>query len=84
MQKRIAALESAADSTVRVGVAFMNYRHDADGSVISANVNDKMLVTRLPGESMDDFDTRALQAAQVKGEPLLKVSWRKPKGIWFE
>jgi hypothetical protein len=27
---------------------------------------------------MDDFDARALTAAQVTGSPVIKVCWQKP------
>ena len=78
IRNRVAALEQKFSPRESMAVVFMDYRRTADGTVTGVCVNGDASVERLPGESMDDFDARALIAAQVTGSPVIKVCWQKP------
>jgi hypothetical protein len=83
LKSRVAALESRSPQAMP-RVSWIDYRTGKDGTVLAATVNGTITVERLPGESMDDLDARALVAAQVTGQRIIKVSWVSPHHAAFE
>ena len=59
---------------------WIDYWNDSRGTVLAATVNGTTTVERLPGESMDDLDARALVAAQGTGSRIVRLNWGSRRG----